>query len=200
MDLTRAASVREMACATLAESPQHFAMAGLSLGGIVAFEIVRLAPERITRLALLDTTPYPMQPERAQPWKPLLEIADEQEFTALASHQLASMMHPKHRDDPRLVEAVQKMVKHNGQTGLKNQLCAQIQRPDSRPTLRHIQVPTTVIVGREDTACPVEFHREMASQIPSASLFIVDECGHLSSLERPDVVTSILRMWLSQIL
>jgi pimeloyl-ACP methyl ester carboxylesterase len=127
MDLTRAASVREMAWATLAASPQHFAMAGLSLGGIVAFEIMRLAPERITRLGLLDTTPYLMQPERAQPWKPLLEIADEQDFTALASYQLASMLHPKHRDDPRLLEAVQKLVNHIGQTGLKNQWSAQLQ-------------------------------------------------------------------------
>ena len=196
MDLTRADSVREMALATLAESPQRFALAGFSLGGIVAFEIMRLAPERVTRLALLDTTPRPIRPQTVDLWKPIAEAGDSATFNERASQELIQMMHPDHREDPVMGQSIHNMVWRVGQRGLKNQLQAQINRPDSRESLSQIQIPTLILAGRDDPASPLEVQLEMLDSLPNANLILLKNCGHFSMLEQPVQVTFALQAWL----
>lgn len=195
-DLTTVDSIQKMALGVLAESPPRFALAGLSLGGIVAFEMIRLAPEMITRLALLDTTPYPMSQERIQDWGPLLEARDETLFAALAAQKLARMMYPGHSQNPVVFQALNRMVENVGPRGFQNQLKAQINRPDSRSTLSQIDMPTLVLVGREDNTCPLHIHLEMIDEIPNAILVVIRHCGHLSPIERPDAITAVLKYWL----
>ncbi len=199
MDLTRADSVRGMALATLAESPQHFALAGFSLGGIVAFEIMRLAPERVTRLALLDTTPRPIRPQTAALWKPIAETTDGEIFITHASHELMQMMHPNHRENPAIQKTIYNMVNRVGQHGLQNQLQAQITRPDSRETLSCINIPTLILAGRDDPACPLEIQLEMRDALPHAKLTTLETCGHFSMLEKPQEVTLALQCWLNDV-
>lgn len=196
MDLTRADSVRGMALATLAESPQRFALAGFSLGGIVAFEIMRLAPERVTRLALLDTTPRPIRPQTVDLWKTIAKTSDSANFNERASQELIQMMHPNHRENPALQQIICNMVKRVGQHGLKNQLQAQINRPDSRETLPQIQIPTLLLSGRDDPACSLEIQLEMLDALPLATLTLLKNCGHFSILEQPKEITSTLQGWL----
>ncbi len=195
-DLTRADSIKEMAKLILAEAPLRFSLAGLSLGGIVAFEILRQAPERVIRLALLDTTPYPMAPERIQAWKPLLAETQHEPFAFKAAQKLMEMLHPNNSKDPNLFAVLQEMARHVGLIGFRNQLQAQFTRPDSRETLAKITCPTLVLVGREDKACPLHLHREMVDMLPNAALVLIEQCGHLSSLEQPEAVTASLRDWL----
>ncbi len=196
-DLTRADSVREMALATLAESPQHFALAGFSLGGIVAFEIMRLAPERVTHLALLDTTPRLIRPETADLWRPIADTNDPETFVSLAVNQLSLMMNPQHRETPALFHRLQNMVSNVGVQGLRNQLHAQIHRPDSRAALPQINVPTLILAGRDDSSCPLEVQLEMADSIPNSMLALIPRCGHFSCIEQPEKTTSMLRWWLT---
>ncbi|MCX6064923.1 MAG: alpha/beta fold hydrolase [Chloroflexi bacterium] len=195
-DLTRADSIKEMANLILADAPLRFSLAGLSLGGIVAFEILRQAPERVIRLVLLDTTPYPMVQERIQAWEPLLAETQHEQFAFNAAQKLMEMLHPNNSKDPTLFAVMQEMSRNVGPAGFRNQLQAQITRPDSRETLAKITCPTLVLAGREDHVCPLHLHREMVDMLPNAALVLIEQCGHLSSLEQPEAVTAGLRDWL----
>lgn len=195
-DLTQADSISGMASAILVEAPEQFMLAGLSLGGIVAFEIMRQAPQRVTNLALLDTTPDSMSQARAQPWEALAAMPGNQQFLAQAARRLIDMMHPANQEIPELIDIIENMVARIGPAGLQRQLQAQITRPDSWASLDRITCPTLVLVGSEDHTCPPELHQTMAERLPKATLAIVEHCGHLSSLEQPETITAHLRLWL----
>jgi len=197
-DLTRHASIAEMAAAVLREAPAHrFALAGLSMGGYVALEILRQAPSRVERLALLDTRARPDSAEETQRRQQLVRIAEMAKgFAPVHKRMMPMLVHPSRTSDPELTRIVQEMADHVGLEAYRRQQAAIIGRADFRPTLNAIACPTLVLCGREDALTPLAYHEEMARAIPEAELAIVEQCGHLSTLERPDEVNALLRSWL----
>lgn len=198
-DVTRGSSVREMARAVLdaAPSEERFALAGLSMGGYVALEVMRTAPERVARLALLATSARPDTPEQTAARRELIALARDGRFDEVPHRLLPRLVHPSALDDARaLVATVVGMAEAVGPEAFARQEEAIIARPDSREYLPAISCPTLVLCGREDELTPLELHEEMAALIPGSQLRVIDECGHLSTLERPEEVTAALREWL----
>lgn len=196
-DLTRSDDLADMARQVLAEAPPRFALAGLSMGGYVAFEVMRQAPERVTRLALLDTSARPDTPERAQQRRDFIRLAQAGGFRGLTPRLLPQWVHRDRMQDPALVEAVTTMTLRVGRDAFIRQQTAILGRPDSRPGLARIRVPTLVLCGRQDMATPVEVAREIAADIEEARLVILEECGHLATMERPAEVNAAMRAWLA---
>jgi pimeloyl-ACP methyl ester carboxylesterase len=198
-DLTRDDSIAAMAARVLAEAPaQKFALAGLSMGGYVAMEIMRQAPERVVRLALLDTRATLDIPEETVRRHDLMRLAQtEQGFTPVTSRLLPLLIHPARVKDGPLVRVIREMAERVGvEAYLRNQQ-AIMSRPDFRSELRRISCPTLVLCGREDALTRLEMHEEMARLIPTARLVIIEQCGHLSTLERPTEVNTALCNWLT---
>jgi len=196
-DITTADTVEGMARAVLDVAPERFALAGLSLGGIVAFEILRQAPGRVERLALLDTNARPPTEGQLESWRRFAAMTEEGRFEEVtAKHLMPTLVHPDRLEDAAITGAVERMAGRVGQEAFVRQLRAQADRPDSRERLGDISRPTLVAGGRQDALCPAELLEEISSGIPGASLVIIEECGHLSSMERPQAVTALLRYWL----
>jgi pimeloyl-ACP methyl ester carboxylesterase len=197
-DLTRDDSFAPMAARVLAEAPaQRFALAGLSMGGYVAMEIMRQAPERVTRLALLDTRATLDTPEETVRRREFMRLAQtEHGFTAITTRMLPLLVHPARAKDEPLIRVIGEMAQRIGVEGYLRQQNAIISRPDFRPDLRRIEGPTLALCGRQDVLTPLEKHEEIARLIPTARLVIIEECGHLSTLERPYEVNVALRDWL----
>jgi pimeloyl-ACP methyl ester carboxylesterase len=191
-DDTMAAIARRI----LASAPPRFALAGLSMGGYIAFEILRQAPERVTKLALLDTGARAETPERTAQRKPLIALAQSGRFAEIFASQYPTLVHRSRHNDAALMAAVRAMNEETGPEAYLRQQAAIIGRPDSRPGLAAIACPTLVLVGDSDEPTPPEFAREMAAAIPGAKLVVVPECGHLSTLERPQAVNEALVEWL----
>jgi pimeloyl-ACP methyl ester carboxylesterase len=194
-DITRSDDLPTLARQVLAEAPARFALAGFSMGGYVAFEIMRQAPERVTRLALLDTSARPDTPARAQQRRDLIRLAQTGEFVGVTPRLLPQWAHADRVRDPAFVAAVTTMTQRVGRDAFIRQQSAT--RPDSRPLLAHIRVPTLVVCGRQDIATPVDVAREMAADIPDARLVIIEDCGHLAPMERPAEVNDAMRTWLT---
>jgi pimeloyl-ACP methyl ester carboxylesterase len=197
-DLTHDDSVAGMARSVLQAAPERFALAGFSMGGYVSLEIMRQAPERVLRLALLDTSARPDTPEQTAARRALMSLCEVGEFKGVTPRLLPRWVHPSRLGDKALAETVMAMTGRVGRDAFLRQQTAIIGRPDSRPGLSRIQCPTLVLCGREDEVTPVELHREMAADIPNAHLVVAPECGHLSPLERPEQVNAALRRWLSE--
>lgn len=198
-DLTRFDTLAASADDVLRAAPEQFALAGLSYGGIVALEIMRRAPERVTRLALLNTNPNAASEELKARQQRFVGMAVLGEFREITTDFLKdAMLHPDHRHDVALRRQVLAMAENVGMAGFVNQVRAQLARPDSTPFLRQILCPTLVLTGREDQVCPPLMHEEMAALIPNARLHIIEHCGHLSAIEQPEAVTSALRDWLTE--
>jgi pimeloyl-ACP methyl ester carboxylesterase len=195
-DLANDDSIAGMARTVLAAAPLRFALAGLSLGGIVAFEIMRRAPERVSRLALLDTNPLPPRPEQLAAWAELGGLAEAGGLDQVVDRLLPGLFRPGWRADEGAVRAVRTMAERIGPEAYGRQLRALAGRADNRPTLGTLACPTLVLVGRQDALTPVATHEEMAAAIPNAALVIVEQCGHLSTLEQPQAVTAALRYWM----
>lgn len=196
-DLTRDDSMAGMAKSVLATAPPRFALAGLSMGGYASLEIMRQAPERVERLALLDTSARPDMPAQTKDRQELIRLAQQGSFKGVTPRLLPRWVHPSRVNDPELVRTVTEMTQRVGRDAFVSQQTAIMGRPDSRPSLSRIHCPTLVLCGHEDAATPVELHREMAADIADARLVIVPECGHLSTLERPERVNDELRRWLT---
>jgi pimeloyl-ACP methyl ester carboxylesterase len=196
-DLTRHDSVAGMAAAILDAAPARFALAGFSMGGYVAFEIMRQASSRIERLALLDTSARPDPPERAQQRRDLIALAQRGDFKGVTPRLLPQWVHPERMGDAAFVADVGAMTMRVGREAFIRQQIAILGRPDSRLGLSRIQVPTLVLCGRQDMATPVEAAREIAADIDGARLVVIEACGHLSTLERPEAVNAALGDWLA---
>ena len=196
-DLTGQESVAEMAAAVLEAMPERFALAGLSMGGYVALEVLRQAPERVLRLALLDTRAGPDTPEDAARRRGLIELAEKGEFKGVTPRLLPLFLHPARLEDAVLTGAVLAMAERVGRDAFIRQQKAILGRADSRPTLVRIACPTLVLCGRQDALTPVGDHMEMAAGIRDARLRVIDDCGHLATLERPDQVNEALSAWLA---
>lgn len=191
-DTSRADNIVDMAAQALAVAPPKFAMAGLSMGGILAFEVWRQAPERVTHLALLDTNAHPDKPGNRPVRLEQIEAAASGKLAELAIESLKPLyLAEKNRDDETLLKTILDMALSFGPQVFERQTMAVMNRPDSAATLATISCPTTVICGREDAICPVSLHEFMAREIPDAELVVIDDCGHLSSMEQPAAVTEI---------
>ncbi len=196
-DTSKSDNFADMATQVLAAAPRRFATAGLSMGGILAFEIWRQAPERVTHLALLDTNPHPDAPGRKALRFEQIAAAASGRLEELAIESLKPLyLAEKNRDDETMLKTILDMALELGPEVFERQSLAIMNRPDSTPTLAGISCPTSVICGCEDTICPVRFHEYMAHEIPDANLVVIDDCGHLSSIEQPAVVTEeLLRLF-----
>ncbi len=186
----------EMARAVLDAAPERFALAGLSMGGYVALEIMRAAPTRVARLALLDTSARADTPEQTDERRKLIKLSQSSRFYEVPCRLLPNVVHPGRLDDERLSSLVFDMAHAVGPEAFVRQERAIIGRPDSREDLPNITCPALVLCGREDATTPLHLHEEMASLIPGSRLRVIEECGHLSTLERPERVTAALRGWL----
>jgi pimeloyl-ACP methyl ester carboxylesterase len=197
-DLTRHDSIAEMAAAVLREAPaERLVVAGLSMGGYVAQEMVRQAPRRVERLALLDTRARVDEPEETQRRYAMMELAQQEGgFAPVTSRLLPLLVHPERVKDEPLVRTIREMAERVGLAAYLRQQAAIIGRPDFRPLLSSIRCPTLVLCGRQDALTPVAFHEEIAGGVAGAELRILEECGHLSTLERPAEVNAALRQWL----
>jgi pimeloyl-ACP methyl ester carboxylesterase len=192
-DLTTSDDMFELAHNILADAPASFALAGLSMGGIVAFEIWRQAPERVTHLALIDTNPYPESPARRSMRVQQISDVLDGRLRELATESLKPVyLAEAHRDNQELLDTILDMALDFGPDVFRNQSVALMGRPDSLATLPTISCPTTVICGAEDTLCPPAYHETMADHVPGAKLVVLDNCGHLASMEQPDAVTAEL--------
>ena len=195
-DLTRHETVREIAGAVLADVPGRFALAGLSMGGYVALEIVRQAPDRIERLALLDTSARADDDAQRRRRAGLIQLADMGRFKGVTPRLLPMLVHPSRLDDPTVTGPILEMAARVGRDGFIRQQKAILSRTDSRDLLAAVHCPTLVVCGRQDQLTPLALSEEMAAAIPGAELEIVEECGHLPALERPEATTDLLRRWL----
>ena len=169
---------------------------GHSMGGRVAFELWRVAPERVRSLVVLDTGCHAVAPAEPASRQVLLGVAADQGMAALAEAWLPPMVHPDRRDDPTLMAPLTEMVMRATPELHARQIRALLGRPDATPLLAGITVPTLVIVGREDEWSPVPQHETIAAAIPDARLEVIDHSGHMVTVERPDAVTALLREWL----
>ncbi|HTH16456.1 MAG TPA: alpha/beta fold hydrolase [Magnetospirillum sp.] len=197
-DLTQDDSMAGMAARVLAAAPPRFALAGLSMGGYVAMEILRRAPERVTRLALLDTTARPDAPDQTQRRKDAVAIAQAGGFEKIMPTMLPNLVHPDHLALERVGGVAKDMARAVGPAAFARQQNAIMHRPDSRPGLPRITCPTLVLVGADDEVTPLDRAEEMAELIPGARLEIVAESGHLTPLEQPQAVSEALARWLKE--
>jgi pimeloyl-ACP methyl ester carboxylesterase len=195
-DLTRDTSVAAMAMRALADVPPRFALAGLSLGGIVALEAVRQAPQRVERLALLSTTARPPTEAQRGQWRRLAALTRNGQFAAVREQLLPNLVSADSLRPPEVVATITAMAEAVGPDAYMRQLAALETRIDSRPHLGQIACPTLVLAGAADVICPPELHAEIAEAVPGARLTLLEGCGHLSALEQPAGVTAALEAWL----
>lgn len=195
-DHRRQDTVAGLAAAILKEAPDRFALAGLSMGGYIAFEILRQAPGRVERLALMDTSARPDAPEQSENRRRLVAVAERKGVAVAAREMFAKLVAPMRAEEKVLKSAFLEMAEATGVEGFARQQSAIMNRPDSRATLAVINCPTLVLVGSEDQLTPPEVAHEMARGIAGSRLAVVAGSGHLSTLEEPDVVTAELKAWL----
>jgi pimeloyl-ACP methyl ester carboxylesterase len=196
-DHTRDDAVAAIAARILAAAPPQFALLGLSMGGYIAFEIMRRAPERVARLALLDTSARPDTPEQTARRRLQIELARTGRFDEIPDQMFPLLVARGRRRDAKLAERNRAMAADTGPEAFVRQQTAIICRPDSRPDLSGIRVPTLVVVGEDDELTPLPLAQEIAAGISGARLKIVADCGHLSTLEQPEIVTAAIVEWMA---
>ena len=194
-DLTLDDSVAAMAARVLAGAPGRFALAALSMGGYVAFEVLRQAPERVTRLALLDTSAAPDTPERAKQRRAAMDSLKLGRFQGVTTRMLPQLIHARHVHGV-VGDEVRAMARRVGGAAFLRQQQAILDRPDSRPLLPSIRIPTLVAVGDSDVLTPVAEAEEIHRGISGSPLHIFRDCGHLPSMELPKETAQVLRNWL----
>lgn len=193
--------LQDMASRLLDAAPATFALAGHSMGGRVALEVMRLAPDRVTHLALLDTGYLPRVPGQAgeeefRKRHALLDIARQQGVRAMARDWVQGMVHPARLSDGALIEAILDMFQRKTADIFACQIRALLNRPDATPVLSALTVPTLVQCGRQDNWANVAQHQALQVLVPDARLDIIEEAGHMAPMEQPLAVASSLLRWL----
>jgi pimeloyl-ACP methyl ester carboxylesterase len=194
--LDDADSIDLMAEAVLATAPPAFALLGFSMGGYVALEVLRRVPDRVTRLALLDTVARAESPEQSANRERLIALARLDGLRAVHDALWPLEVTPARVDDPELSERFWRMLQRFGPAAFERQQRAIMARRDSRPDLPRVAAPTLVLCGRDDRITPLPESEATAAAVPGARLVVLDDCGHLSPWERPEAVTAALREWL----
>lgn len=197
-DHKRGNTVAAIAAAILADAPAHFALAGFSMGGYIVFEMLRQAPERVTRLALIDTMARLDAPDRLQKRHDGIRLARAGKHRQLVAANYPDSVHPQNADNPLIRDTSIRMAVANGSEVYVQHQQAIIGRPDSTPLLPTIRVPTTIVVGEADSITPVPDAHAMADAIPNAELVTIAGAGHMSPTEQPAMVAQALVGWLSR--
>jgi pimeloyl-ACP methyl ester carboxylesterase len=197
-DHRRHDNVAAVAAHILATAPPRFALVGLSMGGYIAFAIAREAPERVTRLALLDTSARPDTAEQSERRRGMIALAEGGRFSELPDLLFPVFVHRNRQGDEALRAIVRTMAEETGPQAFVRQQRAIMTRPDCRPLLSSVRCPTLVLVGDGDELTPPVLSEEIAAGIASARLVRVPDCGHLSTLERPEPVNRALVEWLKE--
>ena len=190
-------SIGAMAARLLAEMPERFDLVAHAMGGFVAFEVLRRAPQRVRSLALFSTlarTDQPAQTERRQGYIRLVEAG---RFDAVVEERVPILLHPAQREDEGLLAVVRRMAQDTGAERFLGQQRAIMARADSRPSLPAIACPTLLIWGRQDGIATEAHQTEMLAAIPDCRLTVIEDCGHLVTLEKPATVNALLADWLA---
>lgn len=195
-DHRRGADMTAIAARILADAPPRFALAGLSMGGYIAFAMLRLAPERIAKLALLDTSARPDTSEQSATRVKFIAMAQAGKLDEVVDTLAPRFIHRERGNDETLRRVIRKMAADTGAEAFVRQQKAIMSRADSRPLLGEIRCPTLVLVGDADELTPPDLAKEICGGISDARLVVVPDCGHLSTLERPDAVNTALLEWL----
>ena len=180
----------------LADLPETFSLAALSMGGYAALKVLELAPHRVERLALMDTNARQDEPAAAARRRGLLELAAKGNFKGITPRLLPLYIHESRLDDTALADAVTGMAERLGPEVFARQQGAILERRDQRDTLVAFDKPVLVICGREDQVTPLFLSEEMAGLAPKGELLVIEDCGHLTTMERPDQVTEALLGWM----
>ena len=180
----------------LAEAPPRFALAGHSMGGYIAFEIMRQAPQRVAKLALMNTQARPDTPEATARRRGLIARVQAGEYHAMLDELFSLFVHPSRSDNADLRQLVHDMGDDVGPEAFVRQLIAIMSRPDSRPTLAWIKCPTLVLTSDEDNTVPNSLSTEMANGIPGAKFTMIRDCGHMTPPEQPQATAEALVEWL----
>ena len=196
-DLFTQDSIHQMAVDVLEQNPGQLAVAGHSMGARVAFDMIALAPERIERVALLDTGFHPLGENEMPVREELIKLAHDDGMEALLARWLPPMVHPSRLEDPAIMKPLTDMVLRRNAEIHERQVRALIGRRDAGKMLATINCPTLVAVGRQDGFSPVSQHEDIAEMIPNAKLVIFEDAGHFAPFERPEIVTAALAEWLS---
>jgi pimeloyl-ACP methyl ester carboxylesterase len=203
VDHGEANSLTQMASQLLRDAPAQFCLAGHSMGARVGLEVLRLAPERVVGVALLDTGFLPLATglageEEVRKRMHLLQIAQNQGVREMAQTWAQGMVHPDRLQDEALMEAILQMFERKSADTFAKQLHALIHRPDGSDVLSRITVPTLIACGRQDTWSPPSQHEAMHQLAPHASLDIYEDAGHMAPMEKPQAVLDSLLRWLAR--
>ena len=199
-DFREMSSLEAMAQAVLEQAPERFYLAGHSMGGRVALQILHMAPERIIRLALLDTGLHPPAAGEKAKRQVLTDLATTQGMAALARTWAPPMVHPERLQDLPLMNDIFAMVERYTPDNFRNQINALVTRPDAGPFLARAPAHTLVLCGRQDTWSPPQQHEDIARAIPDhPAVVIIENSGHMSPMEQPEAVTLAMRQWLERI-
>ena len=191
-------SIEKLASSILQQVEGEFSVAGLSMGGMVSLEIMKQGGERVNRLALLDTNPYPATVEQKENFQRNIDMCQAGEFgKVFSTYIFPNLLTKEGKENAELASIVESMASTIGSKSYINQLTALKNREGYLETLRNIDCPTLVLTGDKDVLCPVKLHQEMAEQIQDSKLVVIENCGHLSSLEKKEDVTQAMREWLS---
>ena len=198
-DFSQLDSLDAMADAVLAEAPQTFLLTGHSMGGRVALQILHKAPERIRKLALLDTGTHEVTPGEAEKRQVKIDLAEREGMGAMARVWAPPMVHPARHSDAALMHAIFAMVESYSVASFKMQIKALLNRPDALPFLAKAPAGTLVLCGREDAWSPPEQHEVISQALPDRPpVTIINDSGHMSTMEQPEAVTAAMCRWVTE--
>jgi pimeloyl-ACP methyl ester carboxylesterase len=191
-------SFENIVSSILRDSPERFSIVGLSMGGYLAFEIMRQQPERVSAMILLDTRATPDAEEDAERRRRTIDVVERGQFEALHAILWPRLVHPARAHNQNLESVVKTMMRDTGPDRFIRQQTAILNRPDYMPILSTINVPVLVGVGRQDIITPPEMSEIIASAIPEAMLSVFEDCGHLPTLEKPEILARTIIEFLHQ--
>jgi pimeloyl-ACP methyl ester carboxylesterase len=192
-------SIPAMADAILEKAPPRFVLIGHSMGGRIAFQLFRKARERVIGIGLFDTAAGPRREDEEAGRYKLLEMARSQGMRAMGEMWVQQMVHPERLSDNALIDAILDMIERKTPDIFAAQIQALLTRPDATSVLPEIQCPALVLCGRQDTWSVLGEHEKMAAVIPHSRLVVIEDCGHMSPMERPSDVTAAMRDWLTSL-